>query len=355
MSKPYAIISDIHFHNWQAFSKVGEDGINNRLQYLLDEVKRAADELIKEGGNTLFVAGDLFHVRGSIAPSVLNPVLDLFQSISDRGVFTFIIPGNHDLEGKHSSDIGNAVRALKSIHSISVIEKPEAFATSKVIMLPWVEDLEELRKVLNGNANPDYDVIIHAPLNGVIPGLPDKGLSTEELLNFGYKRVFAGHYHNYKELAPNHAVTSIGAIAHHSWSDVNSKAGFLLVYPDKVVWRASRAPKFIDLTSDIDKEEAELLVDGNYVRASLVDSKVETSEQVRKWLVDNGAKGVVLRYIKESVARREGSVSASIKSGASMQESISEFISQRFKDLGEEKLKSLNVYAQKILAEAAVI
>ena len=155
MSKPYAIISDIHFHNWQAFSKVGEDGINNRLQYLLDEVKRAADELIKEGGNTLFVAGDLFHVRGSIAPSVLNPVLDLFQSISDRGVFTFIIPGNHDLEGKHSSDIGNAVRALKSIHSISVIEKPEAFATSKVIMLPWVEDLEELRKVLNGNANPD--------------------------------------------------------------------------------------------------------------------------------------------------------------------------------------------------------
>ena len=363
MKKPYVLVSDIHFHNWASFAETLPDGTNSRLRILINEMHRACDELLAAGGDTMRIAGDVFHVRGSIAPSVLNLVIDFVVEAEKKGVKIEIIAGNHDLEGKHSENVGNAVRTLTNYPNVTVIELPRVDVSEGVVMVPWVDNLDDLRNTLqslaeeitSGSGNPaEFDVIIHAPLNGVIVGLPDKGLTTEELVALGFKRIFAGHYHNHKELAPNFAVTSIGALAHHSWSDVNTKAGFLLVQGDSVKWFKSHAPEFVDIADGTTEEEMMFLADGNYVRAHVTDSKVSTIEQVRETVKSWGAKGVVIRHVKAASVTREGAVGASIKSGASVHESVSEFVNARHAEWAKEKVDTLNQYCQQILAEASV-
>lgn len=352
MIKPYAIVSDLHLHNWQAFATTQIDGMNSRLTGLISELFRAADELKSAGGNVMYVAGDVFHVRGSVAPSVLNPVMDVFKEIIAMGVEVRMISGNHDLEGKHSEKLGSAITALEGI-GVNVCHERTVFSDDKVIMIPWREKLDELRADvidLQKAMFSAYDLIIHAPLNGVITGLPDHGLSTEEIAKWGFKRVFAGHYHNHKDMGQG--VYSVGALAHHTWSDVNSKAGFVIVYPNEVKWFKSHMPEFVDIGADMSELDAELAADGNYVRVKVnSDSKVADIENVREWLTKAGAKGVIVQPVKHSVNVRDSTITASITAGASLEKSVSDYISVTF---DTSKSESINLGCQRILAKVNI-
>src|SRR3569833_2574261 len=106
--KPYGVMSDTHNHGWSAFATVLPSGVNSRLQIILDETWRCAQEIKKAGGDTLYHGGDLFHVRGSIAPSVLNPTTDCYRAIIEDGIQVVIDAGNHDLEGKEAARVSSA-------------------------------------------------------------------------------------------------------------------------------------------------------------------------------------------------------------------------------------------------------
>lgn len=320
----YALMADLHCHNWSAFSSNSE-GVNSRLQYTLNEMHRAAVEVKKAGGNTLRIAGDVFHVRGSIAPTVLNPLRDTVREIIKSGVQVEILAGNHDLEGKDSARVSSAITALEE-DGCSVVnswDKGVGFRDN-VIMVPWMK-VAELKECLESVVPADragIDVILHAPIDGVLVGLPDHGLSPEYLADLGFKRVFSGHYHHHKDFG--NGVYSIGALTHQTWSDVSSKAGFLIVHDDKVQWFASHAPSFVEITSATDPDEMPLLVDGNYVRVKLNTSKSADVESIRQFLTDHGAQGVtvVAQRDASSVAR----TASTVKAGASIEVSVNEFV-----------------------------
>lgn len=348
--KPYALIADVHLHNWQAFSTVLESGINSRLFALHKEIIRCATELGKVGGKRLYIAGDVFHVRGSIAPTVLNPTLDIFKKMVDLGFEVVILPGNHDLEGKHSTRLGSAVTALEGV-GCKVCSDSVAYVTpdeQNVIMIPWFEKIEDLKEELESYAKmgADADVLIHAPVDGTLTGIPAHGLSPEYLASLGFKRVFAGHYHHHKDF--ENGVYSIGALSHHTWSDVGSKAGFLIVSNDEVKWFKAHTPEFVDLSVANDEVEAELLVEGNFVRARIENADMKKVEEMKAWLTEAGAKGVVIQTVKEPAKAREGdTVAHSVRAGASIEVSISEFI----KGQGYDRAEEVQIECQKILAE----
>lgn len=351
MTKPYGIISDIHLHNWQAFSVMQSDGMNSRLTALLSEITRAAIALRKAGGDTLYVAGDVFHVRGSVAPSVLNPTITLIKKLVGLGIKIRIIAGNHDLEGKHSERLGSAVTALEDVGA-NVCHSGRWFTDDNVFMIPWFDKLDDLRQAvldISPNEREVSDLIIHAPLNGVITGLPDHGLSTEEIAqHWGFKRVFAGHHHNHADTGGG--VYSIGAIAHHTWSDVGSRAGFLLV-GDEVTHVESSLPKFIDVNPNMTEDEVAAIAPGNFLRAKVIDNKMTTVESVREWLVGLGAKGVIIQPVKQAVNQRSTTVTASINAGASLEQSVSEYVDSQF---DKSLVVQINLASQKVLARANV-
>lgn len=329
--KPYGIISDTHNHGWSAFASTNEKGVNTRLQMTLDETKRAGMTVLEAGGDTLYHAGDLFHVRGSIAPSVLNPTKDLYKELIQMGLKIKLLTGNHDLEGRDTSRIGSAVTALEDVgcEVVSTVQRG-LDVSPNVVMLPWIQDVEELKKAIQDAAasdvNPsEVDLIIHAPVDGVIPGLPDHGLSYMWLGKVGFRRVFSGHYHHHKDFG--NGVYSIGALTHQNWGDVGSKAGFLIVSDEGVKWHSTRAPSFVQIDASTDPDEIPLIVDGNYVRAKVNTGKQHEIEAMRQHLLDCGALGVVILSQKEapSAGTRAGGA-ATVKAGASIETSVADFI-----------------------------
>lgn len=344
--KPYAIVSDVHCHAWSQFSHVNADGINSRLQIILNELVRVAQVLKAAGGTVIRVAGDLFHVRGSIAPSVFNPTFDTFQKIcADMGMDVEIIPGNHDLEGKDANRLGNAMQQLDKIDGCHVVIEPEETDDGQAVMIPWIEDLDELRAVCKQYANPDRDLIIHAPLNGVIKGIPDHGLDPDELAQMGYRRVFVGHYHNRKEFTGG--VWSVGATTHQTWSDPGTKAGFMLVYPDRVEEHDTEAPKFVNLDKHTDLGDH---VCGNYVRIRYKDAKPEDIERLKGVLTANKVAG----YVDHSTKTREVTRGVASPTNVTLEVSVANFVKDHH-DSGLLSKKRIATDALDVLREARTV
>jgi DNA repair exonuclease SbcCD nuclease subunit len=299
----------------------------------LSELERAADELIKRGGNLMVFAGDLFHVRGSVDPEVFNPVHAALLAIIAKGVSIMAIPGNHDLNGKETTKLGNSFQTMSSIEGISVVTEcdiPYGAHDPKIVMIPWHSTLDALRQTVQdfkgtdhgtGAPRSEIDLIIHAGIDGVLSGVPAGGLTSEEIASWGFKRAFAGHYHNHKDFG--NGVVSIGATTHQNWGDIGTKAGFVFVYDDHIEWQASHAPEFVEISSETPEEEIPLVVDGNYVRIramKLTDGEIKT---FRKSLEEMGARGVTFQVAREAVAARVGAVAGK---ATTLDESVDKFI-----------------------------
>lgn len=343
--KPYLIVSDVHCHDWSQFSKVDPDGVNSRLRIILDELLRAAKHLTANGGDMMVVAGDLFHVRGSVKPSVLNPVFDTFKTISGMGVQVFAIAGNHDLEGKDASKLGNAMQSLGAIEGFFPVTEPFSVlygSKCAIQLFPWYSELDELRAALKRSAITGDDAVIHAPVNGILKGIPDVNLDPVELASFGFNRVFSGHFHNHKELLAD-KVWSCGATTHQTWSDPGTLAGFMMVWPDRVEFHGSHAPSFLDLTrpDDIDP----LVISGNYVRIKLTDVTEAEIKAYREELESMGAAGVSINATKKLTTTR----TATVKSGATLEASVADFIDR---DVVSDDKAELQRLATAVLQEA---
>jgi hypothetical protein len=336
MSKPYGVISDSHNHAWSAFATTLPSGVNSRLQTILDETWRAAEAVKAAGGYRLFHAGDLFHVRGNLAPSVLNPTMDLYRDIHDKlGVQTILLAGNHDLEGRTAEDVSSAITAMRGI-GCQVVNTPSGERVGDVVLVPWHAAINELKDTIDEVAahctDPvETDLIIHAPVDGVIKGLPDHGLDADWLLARGFRRVLAGHYHHHKQMAVDlkpgsvaRSVYSIGATTHQTWSDIGSQAGFLIVDDDEVKWHSTNAPRFVEIDGSVPPADIPLVADGNYVRITINSSKSADVEATRQFLMDAGALGVVVLSEKTTTgATRTG---ATYKAGTSIEQSIGDYI-----------------------------
>lgn len=306
----YVIVSDIHCHKWSTFSSFNIDGVNGRLQIILDELVRAALYAIKIDAKFIVCAGDILHVRGSIDPEVLNPLQACIRAILDSGLDIYAIPGNHDLAGKDTTQLGNAIQTLADTKSANgtffVYNEPRGVTRDghKLAMVPYrasytllLADLAELAK------HPDkaeMDVFIHAGIDGVLIGTPDHGLTGDMLADFGFRNVFAGDYHDHKQVVPG--VWSIGATTHQRWNDVGTKAGFMSVLDDgSVKFHATHAPRFVDV-SGLDESDMALAADGNYVRFSGPEMTSAEIAELRRFLEDSGAMGVVIMAPKKTAA-----------------------------------------------------
>lgn len=307
----YGVISDTHCHNWSTFSETEDDYINSRLKIILSEIERAAKEVADKGGQFLLHAGDLFHVRGNIPPSVLNPTIETFKRVKEMGVIPVIICGNHDAEFRVTNEVGSAVSALSPIAMILNSPKTFTLGNEYFCFMPWIQDTnvfyEEFEKAVEESKGEPLTLICHAALDGVFSHISPSTIIDHKKLFAAcpnLKFVFAGHLHDHKKIDKN--CYSVGAIAQHTWGESSAKAGFLIVDSDKnkVTFRASRAPKFVELTSSTNAEDIPALVEGNYVRATVEMNESEIKD-FRKYLEDLGAVGVSIVANVKPIERKE--------------------------------------------------
>lgn len=326
-----AVLSDIHFHDWSLFSHINPDGVNSRLQVIIDEALRAATVLKAAGGRTMIWSGDIFQTRGVINPEVLNPVRKLVWSILEMGISIFAIPGNHDLKSRDTEELSSAIQNLAQKHpngaEFVIFNKVTAMTHDGCRMgfVPWRwkhEDLFVDLEILAKDANrSDMDVFIHVGIEGVIPGLSAGGMTDRILGKFGFRNIFAGDYHNHKVM--EFGVCSVGATTHQSWGDVGSKAGFLLLDDNgRLTFNDTHAPKFVDVSGK-NEDEIQMECDGNYVRfrgPAMTQTDINAlKEQFREW----GALGTSIEVPKVVAATR---ASASPSAGLSLNQSVESYI-----------------------------
>jgi DNA repair exonuclease SbcCD nuclease subunit len=345
--RPYGVISDTHNHGWSAFATTLPTGVNSRLQVILDETLRAGREVLKQGGQTLFHGGDLFHVRGNLAPSVLNPTMAAYQELIDMGLQIVINAGNHDLEGKEAADVSSAITALRGI-GCRIVNKVSYGLHDDVAIIPWIANIKNLKEAIEAidpADRPGTDLLLHAPIDGVIKGLPDHGLSDVYLAGLGFRRVFSGHYHHHKDFG--NGVYSIGATTHQTWSDIGSKAGFLIVSDAGVKWHSTHAPQFVEIDGSTSPEDIPLIVDGNYARVTINSAKTGDVDATRQFLMDSGALGVIVLSEKTAGAASTR-VGSTYKAGTSMETSIGDYIKSKpeFTKPSELQALCLDVLAQ---------
>ena len=172
-----------------------------------------------------------------------------------------------------------------------------------------------------------YTAVIHAPLNGVISGIPDHGLEPADLAKHGFKRIMCGHYHNHMDFGN---VVSIGALTHQTFGDIHSKAGFIIEdEKGKLTHHATSAPRFVDLTEEepTDQAEFEACVRGNFVRARLEDAEQKDIANIKNDLEEAGALGSLITNITTKHAGTTRTTAT--KSGASIETSVSAWVAGR--------------------------
>lgn len=343
---PYLLFSDVHFHNWSAFSNVGEDKINSRLKYTIEELDRAYTALREAGGTLAVCAGDLFHVRGKLAPSVINPVRSFFREQDLLDMETVILSGNHDLESEDADELTSSVSIISSDSTVAINDACQVSDKPTIYMIPWRSNLDALReeiKVLNEEIKTEdmCDLIIHAPMNEVLINIPNIGLNANEFDGMNFNRVFAGHYHNHKQLSDK--VYSCGALGHQTWNDPGTKAGWSLVYADKVEFIASKMPQFMRVpinTPDDNMSECK----GHFICADIEDPTPEGIIVLRERVLSFGAAGVTIRTLvgKKGSTREGGETVSAVDS---LSESITKFATDKHS-------KKVAVVCARILKEA---
>lgn len=342
---PVLLISDTHYHNFGQYAQVLPSGVNSRLQDILRATLEAAKALREAGGDTIIHAGDVFHVRGKLAPSVLNPVLDLYKALIQKGFKVYMLSGNHDLETKDAKRLSSGVTALENV-GVMVITEPviKTMPDGQIWhLVPWIENLDDLRREI-GSVTAD-NTVIHAPMNNVIRGIPNHGLGPKDFEKAGCKRVFCGHYHNHRSFhfGSTGIAYSIGALTHQNWGDVDSACGYMLVWPDRAEQRDTSAPKFrvIKPTTAI----TDAYVTDNYIK--VVDGDFDDPREVQDMkdrLILAGAKAVVVEgLVRKPSATRGGAKTTGAPTLATI---LSDYIDRTYPGEDEVKAKALKILGE---------
>jgi len=366
----YGLTADCHFHNWSAFSKQDAEGINTRLKQMLEEFERLCSMTAISGGRSLYIAGDIFHVRGTLKTSVFNPVTSHFINCAEKySLKIYLMPGNHDLEGAEVTWAGTSVIGMShdpehDAQSVEIILETKIIHEDKVVVVPWQNTREglthEIKNVIEDlkidrEDRAEYDLILHTGINGVITGMPDHAWNPEDLAAFGFKRVFSGHYHDHKvfslpvpgTMTEETQVVSIGSLTHQSWRDVGTKSGWIIVTDTGFDHHEAATPKFMDFGSASDVDEYL----GNYVRVKGIEMDEKELIDLRDALESAGALGVVVHATPKTKVTSRGTASGkSVK----MEESITTWI-EASDDIDDDEEKEVGIAALDVLSEARSI
>lgn len=170
-----------------------------QINFLIDYfIKRIEDEGFDPETDILVQVGDWNHVRESTNVRIYKlslKIADVLTQKFKRGVF--VILGNHDVYYKDRTDTHSLEGFDKIYPNFHVYSKPEILSINshKFLMLPWIENLPELKSQIQKNTSAKY-VFCHTDFKGFNFNKVQKlehGLEQEDIQSF--TRIYSGHIH----------------------------------------------------------------------------------------------------------------------------------------------------------------
>jgi DNA repair protein SbcD/Mre11 len=238
-------LADLHlgFRQYQRFTSMG---INQRESDVALAFRKAIDKTIELQPDIVLFAGDVFHNVRPTNPAIIHAFKQLSrltQMLPDATVV--MVAGNHDTP--RTSETGCLLKLFKPL-GITVVDGTYEYVECKDrdLSILAVPDMGgAAHPVLRPQGGFRYNVLLlHGEIEGLLPpqlGMAERGsmeISRQELGAQNWDYVALGHYHVWREVAPNAFYS--GALEYTSttiWSEVTEEARL-----DGKTWRGA-APK----------------------------------------------------------------------------------------------------------------
>jgi hypothetical protein len=202
-------ISDLHL-GFRQYQRQTPIGVNQREWDVATAFKRAIDKIIEVAPDIVLIAGDVFHAVRPTNTAIVHAFQQfsrLKQSLPDAIIV--MIAGNHDTP--KSSEMGCILRLFSPLGIHVVFNEPERLTfPERDLSILAVPDALRDHPVLTPDPAAKHNVlVIHCELPGILP--PDAvarerstvEITAEEIDATRWSYVALGHYHVYRQLAPN--------------------------------------------------------------------------------------------------------------------------------------------------------
>jgi DNA repair protein SbcD/Mre11 len=201
-------LSDLHL-GFRQYQRLTPAGINQREADVAAAFKRAIDLAIELRPDVILLAGDIFHNVRPTNPAILHAFHQfarLSQALPDASVV--MVAGNHDTP--RAAETGCILRLFSplGVHVVDAAPRRIRIPERDLSILA-VPDLPGARIAFTPDPDARYNVLLlHGEIEGVIPhgateeraalGIPREALGVQR-----WSYVALGHYHVFRELAPN--------------------------------------------------------------------------------------------------------------------------------------------------------
>jgi exonuclease SbcD len=376
-------------------------GLNTRLLDFTARLDEAVDCAIDEQVDLVVFAGDAYKSRDP-SPTQQREFARRIRRLSDAGIPTFLLVGNHDLPAAsgraNSLDIFDTL-AVPNVHvgrSLSTHRVETRAGPVQIVALPWLRrsallalpdyrqmSAEQARRAIQDLAarfvedaasqlDPSLPAILtaHVSVEGATYGSERSVLVGEDIVlprssialdRFDY--VALGHIHKHQALSEDPPVVYSGSLERIDFGEESDPKGFILatIEDGKTTWRFRQvaARPFVTIrarpvgsapTQEIVDQIEKARLDGAVVR--LV---VETTPEVDA-LVDYAAVRRALRHayciagVRRDVARanRRGGVVAGVEQLTPV-DALERYLAS--KEVAAERRKRLVEYAERLIGE----
>lgn len=199
-------MSDLHL-GFRAYARLNSQGINQREIDVSRTFARTVDATIAQRPDLVTIAGDIFH---QVRPSntaikfAFTQFARLRLGLPDAEIV--MVAGNHDTPRSAESGCILGLFAGLGIHVVDGAAQAFDFPALDCSVLA-VPDNQHARPELRPAGSRRYNVLVlHGEATGISPkGSPaaEKELSADDMHAGDWDYIALGHYHVYREIAPN--------------------------------------------------------------------------------------------------------------------------------------------------------
>jgi len=304
-----AVCADVHAHNYVQYSSITKDGLNSRLEWVLQALSSIISISEDKGVDALIIAGDLFHSRKSIDVTVLDSV---YSVLSKSTIPLYILKGNHDISNDGTRV---SIRILSKIAKVIVKPSVVNVAGKSVGFIPWSDSPEYVgEKVRSLRKNGATCLVGHFGVKGAMVGAHEYVMEggVQRGIFKNYEWVALGHYHKQQKIRKN--VYYVGSPLQHTWGESGNTNGFMIfggTAPEFV--KLNNLPKFVRVTCEDDMQEVrdidyvKVIADGDTISKIKPKSGMKVIQTVaaedeykpRIMFDQTSVKGILRQYVEE--------------------------------------------------------
>jgi hypothetical protein len=200
-------LSDLHL-GFRQYQRQTSGGINQREADVALAFRRAVDQVIALRPDAVLFGGDIFHVIRPSNPAIIDAwrqLSKLVQALPDAAIV--MVAGNHDTP--RTSETGCILRLFEPL-GIRVADRDAKRFTFErlglsVLAVPETDDHPALAPDPAARWNV---LLLHGEVRGMLPAHVERDRvvaqwTPEALAEASWDYVALGHYHVYRQVAPN--------------------------------------------------------------------------------------------------------------------------------------------------------